>query len=70
MRQSETGLLWLDHQFVACELALLDIYISPALHLTGKVVAGSGAGELHSLAVERGVPEEVAEVFEKLQKFV
>lgn len=46
------------------------IYISPALHLAGEVVAGSRAGELHSLAVESGVPEEVAEVFEKLQKFV
>ncbi len=67
MRQA---LPWLDHQFVTYELALLEMFISPALHLTGKVVAGSGAGELHSLTVERGVPEEVAEVFKKLQKFV
>lgn len=48
----------------------LDFYISPALYLTGKVVAGSRARKLHGLAVECGVTEEVAEVFKKLQKFV
>lgn len=43
---------------------------SPALDLPGKVVAGRRAGELDRLAVQGGVPEEVAEVLEQLQQLV
>lgn len=43
---------------------------SPALDLPGKVVAGSRAGELDSLTVQGGIPEEVTEVLKQLQQLV
>lgn len=42
----------------------------PPLDLAGVVVGRGRAGELHHLAVQRGVPEKVAEVLKKLQQLV
>lgn len=42
----------------------------PSLDLPCVVIGRSRAGELHGLAVQRGVSEQVAEVLKQLQKLV
>lgn len=51
-------------------VAVVSVVSVPPLDLPGVVVGRGRAGELHRLAVQRGVSEQVAEVLEELQQLV